>query len=218
MHWIHDLVAWWFGAVEQWGYIGVFFLMALESTIVPIPSEAIMPPAAYAASQGKMNVWGVVLAGAAGSTFGSASTWWVSLTAGRAFLVRYGKWFRVTEHHLALAEAWVKDFALGGVFFARLLPVVRHLIGFPAGLVRMPFGPFCAVTFVGSFAWCGILSWFSIATLGQRPDLLSDPAALEHVLRHDLLWFIGLVAGLAAGWFGVVLYGRRRVDGHGGVG
>ncbi len=207
---LHDLIAAWFENVEQWGYTGVFLMMALESTIVPIPSEVIMPPAAYWAAQGHMSLGGVILAGAAGSTFGSASTWAFSYVVGRAFLLRYGRWILVSPHHLELAERWLKDFALWGVFFARLLPVVRHLIGFPAGLVRTPFLPFCAVTFVGSFLWCGILSWFGAKTLGSRPDLLTDPSALAEVLRHDLLWFVGLVALLVVAWLGVHLYGRRR--------
>lgn len=210
MEWFHEFLKIWFEKVEEWGYTGVFVMMALESTIVPIPSEVVMPPAAYWASQGKFSFWGMVLAGAAGSTVGSSATYAFSYWVGRPFLLRWGRYFLVSPHHLDLAERWLKDFALPGVFFARLLPVVRHLIGFPAGLVRVPFIPFAIVTFFGSFLWCWILAWVGAQTIGQRPDLLTDPDALTEVLKHDLLWFVGLVVMLAAGWGFVQWYARRR--------
>ncbi len=207
---MHELMKFWFESVREWGYTGVFVMMAIESTIIPIPSEIIMPPAAYWAAQGEYNFWGMVLAGAAGSTFGSslcyAFTYWV----GRAFVLRWGRYFLLPPDKLELAERWLADYALSGVFFARLLPVLRHLIGFPAGLVRVPFAAFAATTFVGSFLWCTILAWVGAETIGKRPDLLSDPDALEHVLREDLLWFIGLVIAVGGGWLLVKWYGKRN--------
>lgn len=191
------------------GYLGVFLMMALESTIVPIPSEIIMPPAGFWAAQGKMWLPGVVLAGGLGSTFGSLLCYWFSKTLGRAFLVRYGKWLLLPPERLDLAERWLQQYAVGGVFLARLLPVVRHLIGFPAGLVRMPIGTFTLVTFVGSTLWCGILTWFGAETIGKQPELLEDPAALYASVRSNLIWFILLVAGLGAGWLFVRWFGQR---------
>jgi membrane protein DedA with SNARE-associated domain len=207
---LHELMRTWFEFSLEWGYAGVFLMMALESTIVPIPSEIIMPPAAYWAEQGKLNFWGVVLAGGLGSTFGSSLCYGFTFTAGRAFVVRYGKYFLLPPARFALAEGWLNEYALGGVFVARLLPVVRHLIGFPAGLVRMPFGRFVAVTFVGSTLWCGVLSVFGARTIGQRPDLLENPDALAEVLKHDLLWFVALVVLLGGGWLFVKWFGSRR--------
>src|SRR5687768_7770524 len=99
-------------------------MMALESTIVPIPSEVVMPPAAYWAAQGKLNFWGVVLAGGLGSTFGSSLCYGLTYTLGRAFVLRWGRFFLLPPDKLALAEAWLADFALPGIFFSRLLPVV----------------------------------------------------------------------------------------------
>jgi membrane protein DedA with SNARE-associated domain len=207
---MHELLRWYFERVLEWGYPGVFLMMALESTIVPIPSEVVMPPAAYWAAQGKLSMAGVVLAGGLGSTFGSALCYGFTYTVGRAFVQRYGRYLFLSADKLALAEAWLQDFALTGVFFARLLPVVRHLIGFPAGLVRVPFGWFLGITFVGSTLWCGVLAAFGASTIGARPDLLSDPDALTQVLKHDLLWFVALAAGLAVAAFGVKAYGKRR--------
>ena len=208
---LHDLMKTWFEWSRDAGYLGVFVMMGLESTIVPVPSEIIMPPAGYWASQGKMNFWGVVLAGGTGSTVGSSLCYWFTYTLGRAFVIRWGKYFLLPPEKLDLAERWLAQFALGGVFLARLLPVVRHLIGFPAGLMRIPFWPFAGVTFVGSTLWCGILAWFGAATLGKRPDLLDDPTALASVVKHDLLWFVAGIAALGAGWLFVKWYGNRKV-------
>jgi membrane protein DedA with SNARE-associated domain len=207
---LHELLRWYFERVLEWGYPGIFLMMALESTLVPIPSEVVMPPAAYWAAQGQLNFWGVVLAGGSGSTFGSSLCYWLTRTVGRAFVVRWGRYVLLSPAKLALAEAWLADFALPGIFFSRLLPVVRHLIGFPAGLVRVPFGWFLAVTFVGSTGWCWVLAAFGAKTIGARPDLLQDPDALVAVVKHDLVWFVALVVALVVAWLGISAYGRRR--------
>lgn len=206
----HDFLRWYFERILEWGYPGIFVMMALESTIVPIPSEVVMPPAAYWAAQGRLDFWGVVLAGGSGSTFGSALCYAFTRSVGRAFVARWGRFFLLPPAKLALAEAWLADFALPGIFFSRLLPVVRHLIGFPAGLVRVPFGWFLAVTFVGSTAWCWVLATFGAETIGARPDLLEDPEALVAVVKHDLVWFIAGIAVLVAAWLAISFYGKRR--------
>ena len=206
---LHDLVVTWFEWARQGGYPGIFLMMALESTIVPIPSEIIIPPAAYWAAQGGLSPVGVVLAGALGSTFGSSATYAFTRYAGRAFVERYGRYFLLGPDKLALAERWLEDFALPGVFFARLLPVLRHLIGFPAGLLRVPFAWFAVVTFVGSGLWCSVLALVGMKTIGARPDLLQDPNALREVIGSNLGWFVGLVLIVGVG-FGIVRwYGRR---------
>jgi membrane protein DedA with SNARE-associated domain len=205
-----ELLKAWFEWSRDMGYVGVFAMMAIESTIVPVPSEIIMPPAGYWAEQGRMSLTGVILAGGLGSTFGSSLCYWFSRTLGRSVLARYGKWLLLPPERLELAERWLAEFALGGVFLARLLPVVRHLIGFPAGLVRMPFGAFTAVTFAGSTLWCAILAIFGARTIGRQPDLLDDPGALSHAIKDNLLWFVLLVVGLGAGWLFVKWFGSRR--------
>lgn len=211
---LNELLRTWFEFTREWGYLGVFVMMALESTIVPVPSEIVMPPAGYWAQQGEMSMWGVILAGGLGSTFGSSLTYLFTFTLGRAFIARWGRYFLLPPDRLELAERWLQTYQTGGVFLARLLPVVRHLIGFPAGLVRMPFATFAAVTFVGSTLWCGILAWFGAATIGKRPDLLENPAALTEVIKHDLLWFVVLVGALGAGWFFVRWFGKRKSAAH----
>ena len=206
---LHELLKVWFEWSRDMGYIGVFAMMALESTVIPVPSEIIMPPAGYWAEQGQMSLAGVIFAGGLGSTFGSSLCYWFSRTLGRTFLFRYGKWLLLPPERLELAERWLAQFALGGVFLARLLPVVRHLIGFPAGLVRMPFGSFVATTFAGSMLWCTILAIFGARTIGRQPGLINDPEALSQAVKQNLFWFILLVVGLGAGWMFVQWFGRR---------
>ena len=204
-----ELLKTWFEWSRDLGYLGVFLMMALESTIVPIPSEIIMPPAGYWAQQGQLSLFGVIFAGGLGSTFGSTICYWFSRTLGRAFIDRYGKYLLLPPERLELAERWLADFELGGVFLARLLPIVRHLIGFPAGLVRMPFGPFIAVTFVGSTIWCAVLAEFGARTIGNQPGLLNDPEALSQAVKQNLGWFILLIVGIGAGWMFVKWFSLR---------
>ncbi len=174
----------WFQWVHDWGYPGIILLMAMESSIFPIPSEVVIPPAAYWATQGRYSFAGVVLAGTLGSYLGAAATYWVARWLGRPLLARYGKYLFCPEDKLLRAERWLARYEAGGVFFARLVPVVRHLIGIPAGLVRMPFGLYSAMTIVGAGLWCWVLAWFGADLLGSQPDLVQNPSQLVEVLQQ----------------------------------
>lgn len=207
----HELIRIWFGWVDQWGYWGVFILMAMESTIIPVPSEIVMPPAAFWAAQGKMDMGGVILAGTLGSYFGSAINYWVSQWVGLPILSRYGKYFLLTEKKLKLAEGWVSQYGAFGIFLARLLPVVRHLISIPAGILKMPFGKFSIATLVGAGLWCSILAWFGQQVIGNRPELLNSPESMMSVIKEKLLWFV--VAALCFGALYVfVTYSKRPIS------
>ena len=188
----------WFQWVHDWGYSGIFILMAMESSVIPIPSEIVIPPAAYWAAQGRYSFGGVILAGTAGSYFGATITYWAARWLGRPLLVRYGKYVFCPEEKLLRAERWLARYEAGGVFFARLVPVVRHLIGIPAGLVRMPFGIYSAMTIIGAGVWCLVLAWFGGNLLGERPDLVNDPALLVQVLRERSYWIGGFAVVLCA--------------------
>lgn len=191
---LHELINTWFHWVEQGGYWAVVGLMAMESSIFPVPSEVVMPPAAFLAAQGKMNLWGVILAGTFGSWFGSAITYGVSRWLGRPFILKFGKYFFIKPENLERAEVFMQRYEAGGIFFARLLPVVRHLISIPAGIVRMPFGKFSLMTVVGSAIWCAILSWYGKGIYERNPKLMENPDELVHAIKHESL---GMVAGIA---------------------
>ncbi|MEY2491645.1 MAG: hypothetical protein QOH24_596 [Verrucomicrobiota bacterium] len=199
---MHHLLQVWFGWVQEWGYLGIILLMAMESSIFPVPSEIVIPPAAFLAAQGKLNLWGVLAAGTFGSWLGASITYWVSLWLGRIVIVKWGRFFLITESKLERAEVWVRRYSAGGIFFARLLPVIRHLISIPAGIIRMNFTTFSLMTILGSALWCGVLAWF-----GQRaitPEMLRDPAGLAAAVRAKSHLLVGAVLLLGALYFLVV--------------
>ena len=106
----HSLFATWFRLSLEWGYAGIFLLMAIESTVFPLPSEVVIPPAAYWAQQGHLNFWGVVWAGTLGSWAGASLSYAVARWLGRPLLLRYGKYVFVPEGKWLLAERWIQHF------------------------------------------------------------------------------------------------------------
>ncbi|MFT3782075.1 MAG: DedA family protein [Nibricoccus sp.] len=190
-----QLLQWYADKLEQGGYWLVGLLMAMESTFIPLPSEVIIPPAAHLAyTKGTMSVWGVVVAGTIGSWIGATIMYWASRSAGRPLAMRYGKYLFISAEKIEKAERWAAKFGAFGVFFSRLLPVVRHLIGIPAGIVRLPFALYSIYTLLGSGLWCGVLAWLGIKA-GQ------DEALMRGELHRITLWAIAAFVAL-----GVVYY------------
>jgi membrane protein DedA with SNARE-associated domain len=194
---MHHLLEIWFGWVLHGGYVGIIVLMAMESSIFPVPSEIVIPPAAFLAAQGHLSFSGVILAGTFGSYLGAAITYWVSLLIGRPFVHRFGKYFFVPPEKLERAEVWLQRYEAGGVFFARLLPVIRHLISIPAGIVRMNFWVFSVVTIAGSALWCTVLAYLGDKAYRVQPDLISNPDALLQFIKAQSFWIVLFVAVLA---------------------
>jgi membrane protein DedA with SNARE-associated domain len=189
---IASLIAWYKGALVKMGLPLVFALMAAESTIVPIPSEAVIPFAAHAAREsGKFSVLGVIIAGTIGSWLGATIMYWASRVAGRPLVLRYGKYFLVPEAKVQAAERWSKRFGAFGVFVARLLPVVRHLIGVPMGIVKMDFKLYSLFTLLGSAIWCSVLAWVGLKA-GEDEQLLKGN------MHHITLWLLGFVVVIGA--------------------
>ena len=201
---MHEWIGVWFQWVHDWGYPGIILLMALESSVFPIPSEIVIPPAAYWAAQGRFSMFGVVLAGTLGSYIGAAATYWAARWLGRPLLVRYGAYIFCPEDKLLRAERWMARYEAGGVFFARLVPVVRHLIGIPAGFIRMPFGIYSVMTIVGAALWCAVLAWFGGAVLGDQQDLVKDPRRLVQVMQGRSYLIGGFAVLLCVLYIGVM--------------
>jgi membrane protein DedA with SNARE-associated domain len=169
---LHEFLTWYADTLDQGGYWLVGLLMAMESSLVPLPSEVVIPPAAHIAhTRGGMTVIGVVIAGTIGCWVGATLMYWASRLLGRPLLMRYGRWVLITPAKIRKAEAWSARYGTVGVFLSRLLPVIRHLIGIPAGVVRMPFGWYSLATLAGSAIWCSVLAWVGV-TAGQDAALM----------------------------------------------
>jgi membrane protein DedA with SNARE-associated domain len=201
---LSSLLEWYLGALDQGGYLLVALLMAMESSIIPLPSEFVIPPAAHVAyTRGTMSLTGVVVAGTLGSWVGAAVMYWASRLLGRPLLMRYGRWVMITPGKIEQAEAWSAHFGTVGVFVSRLLPVIRHLIGIPAGIVRLDFLRYSIATLAGSALWCTVLAWIGV-TAGQDPELMAGS------VHRISLWVGGLTAFLAAIYYFFVHRHMRR--------
>ncbi len=149
--------------ISSIGYAGIFFLMALESAAIPIPSELIMTFSGYLAYQGIFDFTVIVIIGAIGCMVGSIVSYWIGLKGGRPFIDKYGKYFFLNHEHLNLAEDWFGKYGDKAVFFSRMLPVVRTFISLPAGMGKYSFKKLVIYSFIGSLPWC-----FALAYLGFR--------------------------------------------------
>ena len=207
---MHHLLQVWLGWVLTGGYVGIIILMAMESSIFPVPSEIVIPPAAFLAAQGKLNMTGVIVAGTVGSYLGAAITYWVSRLVGRPLIMKYGRLFFLSPQKLEDAERWLVRYEASGVFFARLLPVVRHLITKPAGLVRMNFTTFSITTITGSAIWCSVLGYLGGVAYRKQPDLLSNPDALIHFIQAQSWWIVVLAAAFCVLYMGTLRMLRRK--------
>lgn len=171
---IQRLIDWYSQSLQSGGYPLVVLLMAIESSIVPLPSELVIPPAAYLAytHKGDMSVAGVIVAGAFGSWLGATIMYWASRLAGRPLVIKYGRLVLIPPEKVEKAERWSARFGSFGVFGSRMLPVIRHLIGIPSGIVRFHFGRYSFYTVAGSAVWCAVLAWVSILA-GNNAKLMS---------------------------------------------
>jgi membrane protein DedA with SNARE-associated domain len=195
---LHQFSDWYLAVLAQGGYWLIAGLMALESTVVPIPSEVIIPPAAYLAhTQGQLSVVGVVMAGTVGSWLGAALMYWGARWLGRPLVLRLGPYVGIAASKIVMAEAWSARFGWAGVLFSRLLPVIRHLIGIPAGILRMDFRWYSAATLVGSALWTSVLAWLGM-TVGKHPELLKGS------LHRFFLLVLALGVVLAALYYAFV--------------
>ena len=182
------LIAWYLATLKVGGYWLIALLMAIESSILPLPSELVIPPAAHLAytKQIPLSLTGIVIAGTLGSWLGATLMYWAARLAGRPLFMRYGKWILVTPEKIEGAERWADHYGSMGIFISRLLPVVRHLIGIPAGVVKMNYKLFSLFTLLGSGVWCAVLCYVGIK-MGQD----------EHLMKGELhrvsLWLGGAV-------------------------
>lgn len=179
--------------ISTTGYWGIVLLMAVESACVPLPSEIIMPFSGYLVSQGRFNFWWVGVAGALGCNVGSHVAYYVGLWGGRPLIERYGGYVLITRHDLELADRFFARWGDWAVFIARLLPVIRTFIAFPAGVSKMNLLRFHVFTFIGSLPWCLVLAYAGLK-LGEKWPTLRG-------YFHQFDTVIGIVIVVAAVWF-----------------
>jgi membrane protein DedA with SNARE-associated domain len=166
-HLFQIILDWYQHALQSGGYFVVGLLMTAESSVLPLPSESIIPLAASWSHSGKIAIGlpGIVLAGAVGSWLGATIVYWLARLAGRPLLMRYGRYILITPDKIQKAENWSAHYGSAGVFIARLLPGARQLVGIPAGIARMDYLRFSIFTFIGSAMWCSVLCWLGV-TIG----------------------------------------------------
>ena len=199
------LINWYMDRLAEGGYALIGLLMAMESSILPLPSEVVIPPAAYLAHTGKLAIGlpGIVLAGTIGSWLGATLRDWAARLAGRPLVMRYGRYVLISAAKVEGAERWAAHYGSLGIFISRLLPVVRHLIGIPAGIVRLDYKVFSLFTLLGSALWCAVLCYVGIK-MGQ------DEKLLRGELHRISLWLGGAMLVLGAMYYFLVHRHMRR--------
>ena len=159
--------------ISNSGYLGIFALMTVESALIPIPSEVIMPFSGYLVSTGKFNPILVIMAGGFGNLVGSLIAYFIGIKLGREVILRYGKYVLLNKSHLDWAESFFGKYGDKTTFVTRLLPGIRTYISLPAGIAKMDLKKFSAYTFAGSIIWSAMLMYVGI-TLGEEWNKIRD--------------------------------------------
>ncbi len=169
------------------GYPGIIILMFIESTFIPLPSELVIPPAGYLISKQKMTWTGVILSGTVGSLLGALFNYYIAVYLGRPFILRYGKYFGITEKRFKKGELFFLRHGNISTFIGRLILGVRHYISFPAGIAKMNLKKFCFYTSLGAAIWVGILAYIGYFVGNNQ----------ERILHVSKQWSFYLIAGCA---------------------
>jgi len=196
---MHEALNWLVQTIGVMGYPGIIILMAMESSIIPVPSELVMAPAGYLASKGEMSLWVAVLCGTVGSLMGSFANYFVSQYLGRPLILKYGKYVGISHHKFEMVERYFHRHGEISIFVCRLMPVLRHLISIPAGISRMNHARFATYTVLGAGIWMIVLTYIGYF-IGENQDLIMQYS------HHALLCALAFCAVLVA----VYVWVQRR--------
>lgn len=179
---------WLLGLVDSLGYFGIFFLMAIESSFIPFPSEAVIIPAAGLAAMGKFNLYLIVIFGVLGSIAGALVNYYLAKYLGRPLVYslsrsKWAKFFLINEKKLTKAENYFLKYGNLSTFLGRLIPGIRQLISLPAGFVGMPIMPFIIWTALGSAIWVSILTFVGYQFGGE-------------IEGNEMIIWIAIIVGL----------------------
>src|SRR5512133_830205 len=196
---MHVFIQWLLDTIGVMGYPGIFLLMAMESSIIPVPSELVMPPAGYLAFQGRMNMTVAILCGTFGSLVGAYANYFVSRYLGRPLIIKYGRYVLIPPDKFERVEGFFLRHGEISTFIGRLLPVVRHLISIPAGLSGMNHLRFTIYTLLGAGIWCSILTGIGYI-IGENQQLIMQYA------HQAVVWVVLFSMAL----IGVYVWWQRR--------
>ncbi len=183
------------------GYTGIFLLMFLESSFFPFPSEVVVPPAAYLAAKGDMNLYMVILSATAGSLSGGLFNYYISYKMGYPFLEKYGKYVGLSNNALKKSCQFFQKHGAISTFIGRLMPGIRQYISLPAGLAKMNIVAFSIFTILGALIWVSILAFIGY-TVGNHPE------SVKHMLHKSYIYiFIFSIAITTA-----YIYWRKKND------
>ena len=187
---MHAIIDWIVQTVGILGYLGIFVMMLIESSIFPLPSEVVMIPAGYLCAKGEMSLSIVIVLGTLGSIAGALLNYLLAVKLGRKLILKYGHYIFFKPETLEKVETFFKTHGPFSTFTGRLIPVIRHYISLPAGLARMNLGLFCFYTGVGAGLWVSILTFLGYY-FGQNEALLNEHL---HTISIALLVFIVIFA------------------------
>jgi len=197
---LHTFFSWLIDVIGDMGYSGIVFLMFIESTFIPLPSELVIPPAGYLISQKQMHWGGVLISGTVGSLLGALFNYSIAVFFGRPFILRYGKYFGVSKNHFEKGERFFQTHGSISTFVGRLILGIRHYISFPAGLARMDIKKFCFYTSLGAGIWVFILSYIGYFVGNNK----------ERVFEISKQWSIYIVGGCLLLVLVYVLWHKKR--------
>ncbi|MEA1916189.1 MAG: DedA family protein [Campylobacterota bacterium] len=170
---IHEMAAWLVERIFEYGYFGIFALMAIESSFIPFPSEIVLIPAGYLASKAQMSASLILLSSIAGSLVGSLVNYYLAYFVGRKFLLRYGRYILINKETLTKMERFFQAHGAISTFSGRLIPGIRQLISIPAGLAKMDIKIFLFYTSLGAAIWSLILIAFGYL-IGENEALIKE--------------------------------------------
>lgn len=196
---LHEAMNWLVATIGAMGYPGIFLLMAMESSVIPVPSELVMPPAGYLVYKGEMNAAIAIFCGTVGSLAGAYANYFAAHYLGRPLILKYGKYVLITPEKFSKVEAFFLRHGEVSTFIGRLLPVVRHLISIPAGLAGMNHWKFSFYTLAGAGIWVSVLTWIGYI-IGANQELVMK-------YSHQAVVAVVIVSVVIAG---VYIWRHRR--------
>ena len=197
---MHELLRWLVDIIGTMGYPGIMLLMFIESTFIPLPSEIVIPPAGYLISQHKMSWVGVILSGAVGSLLGALFNYAIAVYLGRPFILRYGKYFGISQKHFFQGEIFFLKHGNISTFIGRLILGIRHYISFPAGLCRMNLAKFIFYTAAGASIWVCVLAYIGYFVGNNQ----------KKVAEVTKQWSIIIIIGCILMVIGYIFWHRRK--------